>query len=118
MKLCSVAKTSIEAEGGSYEDPRAKGGLHRQVPPKAGEEARCPGKEVRSEAILRTSFGRESKSEPTKALATKRREAKRTHCQETVRDVESSCIPLHVDGFVTLPDYPWNIPRCWPLRGS
>ena len=103
MKLCSVAKTSIEVEGGSSEDPRAKG---RQVPPKAGEEARCPGEEVCSEAILQTSLGRESKSEPTKALATKRREAKRAHYQETVRDVESSCIPLHVDGFVTLPDYP------------
>ena len=113
MKLCSVAKTSIEAEGGSFEDPRAKGGQQRRVPPKAGEEARCPGEEVRSEAILQTSLRRESKSEPTKALATKRREAKRAHCRETVRDVESSCIPLHVADFVTLPNYPWNIPRCW-----
>jgi len=52
MKLCSMAKTSIKAEGGLSEDPRAKGGQQRRVPPKAGEEARCPGEEVRSEAIL------------------------------------------------------------------
>jgi len=72
--------------------------------------------ESEAKQFLRTSL-RWSQIKLSKAPATKGREAKRAHCQEIVRSVESSCNLLHIVGFVTLLDYPWNILRCWQLRG-
>ena len=91
-----------EANGGAR--PKAKGRRGKKI----GEARRRLAKRLSVQP----------KSEQVKASVTKGREAIWAHCRGIVRNDESSCNPLHVVGLVTLPGCPWNIPRCWQLKGS
>ena len=101
-----------EAEWRSEAINEAKGGARQKAQGRRGKNTG----EARQRLAKRLSV--QPKSEQVKASVTKGREAIRAHCRGIVRNDESSCNPLHVVGFVTLPVYPWNIPRCWQLRGS